>query len=544
LYAHRDTFDTEGQDEAALAHLLLAVPANLRFRVLIDVLTVLPETSVENFRGFLPFIGLTAIDDSDPLVRAEYLRLMRIRRAGPFIDRHDLLYGAFASGVAVLNGMGESEEEQLVELLQRRYDQIRATSEYLPPKDGDINTETVDPAPLDYLVGLSLAWLHARRRADAGDPVQTAGFPASPGPRPAWPGVAVPSAALAVPWIRKTLGVPPTPKGAEDSPVPLFDGTQPIDRPSSAAPILRPATDHVLVDRVTVRVRDTDGDVAASIMVQPGEEVEITASGAITAPEFLAQPSDANGWYVVDDARFALHSGLDPVNARKYALLGRLGGYFFCGTHRPRQRFLYHRAVPLYLRVNNDDASRGAGNGEFTVQVDIFGPRRLNAQFINAEIPTTIGAGASSDMRLQFRNLGSPWDPSSNIRLVLDPARSDPAWPVREIILTMNVAPREVATFDAEIPAPAEQGTYRLTWVLMAGDVPLAASDEQTVTIVEDRCFELKRLIEELPAAIQAKEADIADAKGSAKGTLTRELNQLRKQLQDAQTEFQARGCT
>jgi hypothetical protein len=545
LYAHRDTFDMEEPEGPAFAHLLLALPPGLRFRVLIDVLAVLPESAVQNFRGFLPFIGLTAIDDSDPLVRTEYLRLMQIRRAGQRVDdRWDLLYGAFASAVAVLNGMGESEEEHLVDMLQQRYEQIRATPEYLPLGEDNPDLERVDKWPLDYLVALSLAWLHARRRADAGEPVRTAGFPAPPGPRPSWPGVAVPPAALAVWWIRKTLGVPPTPRGADDTPVQLFDGIQPTDRPASVPPILQPTSDHVLIDRVTVRVRDTAGDVPTGVTIQPGDEFEISATGAITAPEFLAQPSDANGWYVVDDASFALHSGLDPVNAHKYALLGRLGGYFFCGTHRPRQRFLYHRPVPLYLRVNNDGAARGAGNGEFTVRVDIFGSPRLQAEFRYAEIPSITGVGVISEVRVAFRNRGSAWDPSSNIRLVLDPARSDPVWPAREIMLTTHVEPREVAAFDTAIPAPAQQGTYRLAWSLMAGDVPLAASDQRTVTVIDSRCFELTTLIADLPAAITAAQADVAAATGSAKGRLTRRLNELRKQLRDAQAEFQARGCT
>jgi hypothetical protein len=427
-------------------------------------------------------------------------------------------------------------------VLQTRYEQIRATPEYLPLDEQD--REQVDKWPLDYLVGLSLAWLHARRRADAGDPVRTAGFPAPPGARPSWPGVAVPPAALAVPWIRKILRAPPKPRGGDDIPVELFDGTQPIDRPASISPILQPTIDHVLIDRVTVRVRDTDGDVPTGVTIQPGDEFEISATGAITAPVILAQPSDANGWYIVDDARFALHSGLDPVNAHKYALLGRLGGYFFCGTHRLRQRFLYHRPVPLFLRVNNDDASRGAGNGEFTVRLDIFGSPRLQAEFRYAEIPSTTGVGVISEVRVAFRNLGSAWDPPSDIRLVLDPARSDPVWPAREILLTTRVEPREVATFDTAIPAPAQQGTYRLAWSLMAGDVPLAASDERTVTVIDSRCFELQNLIADLPAAITAVQADIAGATGSAKGRLTRQLNALKKQLRDAQDEFRARGCT
>ena len=207
LYQHRDTFDVDGSEELALAHLLLSVPPDLRFGVVMDTLAVIPETSVQNVRGFLPLAGLAAIDDPDPLVRDQYLRLMGIRRAGPDIDRTDLLYSAFASAVAVLNGMGETEEQQLVTLLQRRYDQITADGPEWLHLD-DPATESIEEA-LDYLAALSLAWLHARRRTDAGNPVRTAGFPVPPDARPAWRGVVVPAVVVKnVDAVREALGQP------------------------------------------------------------------------------------------------------------------------------------------------------------------------------------------------------------------------------------------------------------------------------------------------------------------------------------------------
>jgi hypothetical protein len=75
--------------------------------------------------------------------------------------------------------------------------------------------------------------------------------------------------------------------------------------------------------------------------------------------------------------RFALHSGIDPGSARKYALLGRLNGYFFVGTHRARERYLYPVERKLYLRVNTDDHRRGAGNGAFDVHVTVWDDRPI-----------------------------------------------------------------------------------------------------------------------------------------------------------------------
>ncbi|MDD7942943.1 hypothetical protein PHK61_31505 [Actinomycetospora lutea] len=120
-------------------------------------------------------------------------------------------------------------------------------------------------------------------------------------------------------------------------------------------------------------MRDTDGDVDTGLDVKPGQMLEVAATGTIVAPEILAGDSDASGWnHIVDDARFALHSVIDPHGARKYALLGRLNGYFFVGSHMGPWQFNFPRERRLYLRVNNDDHLRGAGKGAFDVKVTIW----------------------------------------------------------------------------------------------------------------------------------------------------------------------------
>ena len=373
--------------------------------------TLLPASAGPNARGFLPYVGLSAIGDADTTIGQEYVRLMRLHRNGPLVlDATALLDSCFASAVALLLGADESEEQRLVELLTAHHDALPpAQPEGLGlPRDGQV--EGVNEG-LDYLAGLSLAWLYAKRRADAGNPVSTPGFPAPPAR--VWPGVLVPANAVSyLPDVAQALGRP-----ANGTAVDPFAATVPTARPT-AAPLAPPPVDrHVIVDRVSVQIRDTDGDVATGVVLEPGDEFEVTAAGTITAPEFLARPSDANGWYVVDDATFALHSGIDPDGAHKYALLGRLGGYFFIGTHRPRQRFLYHRALPLYLRINNDDHRRGAGQGAFDVEITAWGPARLRGQNMGLSVPgqcrpaqrsTSPSASATSAVPGILR-LGSGW---------------------------------------------------------------------------------------------------------------------------------------
>lgn len=538
LYAHRDIFDVSEQDEPALAHLIAGIPPGLRFRVCTDVSTLLPRSAGENARGFLPYVGLSAVGDTDTTIGQEYLRLMRLHREGSFVpDRTDLLYSCFASAVALLLGADESEEQRLVELLTARHDFVTpAGRDGLGlPRAGQL--EGVNDG-LDYLAGLSLAWLHAKRRADRGDPVTTPGFPVPPAG--AWPDVLVPADAVnCLPDVALALGAP-----ANSADIDPFAVTAPTARPT-AAPLAVPAVDgHVMVDHVTVQIRDTDGDVATGVVLESGDEFEVTASGTITAPEFLARPSDANGWYVVDDAAFALHSGIDPDAARKYALLGRLGGYFFIGTHRARQRFLYRKALPLYLRINNDDHRRGAGQGAFNAEITAWGPPRLRGQNLGLSVPGQIPPSTPQHITVTFRNLGSAWEPSAGFRLVLTSGQADPVWSPAEIPLTTPVPPRGITTFEFDVAAPATVGNYKMSWTLMTGDKPVVSTGGAVIVqVVAARCAELRSMIDSIPEEIRTLQADRARAAPGEKGAIGQQIRALETRLEKAQGEAQRLGC-
>jgi hypothetical protein len=187
-----------------------------------------------------------------------------------------------------------------------------------------------------------------------------------------WPAVMVPAEAL-----RRVNNLTAAVGAADDQrDLDLFSDAVTQFTSEVPMPALPSAEEQAIVVERDVRVRDIDGDVDSGIVLQPGQRFEITATGTIVAPELFAGPSDADGWNsIVDDARFALHSAIDPVSARKYALLGRLNGYFFVGTHRSRERYLYPVGRRLYFRVNNDDHRKGAGNGGFDVHVTVWDDR-------------------------------------------------------------------------------------------------------------------------------------------------------------------------
>ena len=152
---------------------------------------------------------------------------------------------------------------------------------------------------------------------------------------------------------------------------PLFN-TPIVQRRSPPLRPAHPSANALLTDtRLTVRPTDRN-DVASGVLLQPGQEFQINASGSIWGGAlFDPWNSPAGQTRLIDDARWPLHTGLDSEQARAFCLLGRLNGYFFVGTHLPRMRFVYHEPRELFLRIN--DAGLGDGSGAFEVRVRVWG---------------------------------------------------------------------------------------------------------------------------------------------------------------------------
>ncbi|MFF1713145.1 hypothetical protein [Streptomyces sp. NPDC058268] len=536
LYLHQDTFDVMQPWEPALANALMALPPDLRYRTFAQVMDLVPQQGLQIVRSFIPHLALTALDDADPLVREEYLRSMALRRQVPLQPGStDLQNSCFASALALLHGMGPEEEPRLMELLDAHHQSLTAGApEYLTLRDG---VEEIDTA-LDYLAGLSLAWLYAKRRAEAGSPVTTPGFPQPPGAATDWPGVPLPGVVTTyLPHLARRVGA------VAGTDVDLFDGPVTLSKPRSAPLDLPSTAGHVLVGQHRSFVKDTAGDVRTGVVLEPGDEFEITATGTILAPELFAQPSDANGWYAVDDARFPLHIGQDPVSARKYALLGRLGGYFFVGTHSPRRRFLYHRSLPLYLRVNIDNQQSAQGEGGFYAQIEVWGPPRYqgSAYF---QAPEPIGAGANRQITVFLSNLGSAWDPADGYWLAPAPGTGQ-TWSAAPIPLTVPVPASSSTTLQVLVTAPAALGSYPMGWRLTGGpsgrlDI---SSSLHTVQVVTNRCAELFNLIAGLNDELNLLGKELEHADGEDRRSLERQVRKAENKLRKATEEFDGLGC-
>ena len=392
IYQHRDCFDVSsdgGAQDVAVAYLLMEIAAQRRFELWMLAMYRFGGRDA-NATGFPPWLALTALDDANTVVRDAYLAWLPERLKHPELDYQGAgAQTCFASAVAVLLGAGSAEEARLVTLLETRYNELHedpahpgnAQDNITIGEEGSSIVEMPWPFPeLDYMAALALAWLHVKRRAEAGTPVTTQGFTTLPNNILFWPQPAVPQAVvekaqsnqiiLPVEAIQQN----PNPQFTDSSAL-LFSDPRPPAKSTEPVPILSQRPTRLIFDK-RITVRESDKDVDTGITLRSGDEYQFEADGSIWAGVVLTGSNGTNGWdWITYDARYPLHGALDPMNAHPFCLLGKLNGYFFIGESRPRERYLYHQDCPLFLRINDD--SPGNGSGEFNVHIRVWGAPRL-----------------------------------------------------------------------------------------------------------------------------------------------------------------------
>ncbi|MBI3755060.1 MAG: hypothetical protein HY265_02720 [Deltaproteobacteria bacterium] len=254
-------------------------------------------------------------------------------------------------------------------------------------------------AALSYMTCLALAWMHTKRRKDAGSPIPPEiGLPDPPDlssplslPPAAVPQMVIDAAqngiiTLPLDAIQRDLASGP---GAPDAD--LFKDPAPPSKPKEDPP--PQPKEHVpqlIIDK-TVTVKESDGDVDTGIDIQEFDIVEIEATGEIWAGVWFTGKNDADGWNGIDhDKKFPLHTG---SFARPFCLLGKWGekiivpglisvtywkgDYFFVGKKESpllgKKSFKTVYIGPsrgLILRTNDD--TPGNGSGEFSCHIQVW----------------------------------------------------------------------------------------------------------------------------------------------------------------------------
>jgi hypothetical protein len=423
VHQHRDCFDVSNDDmakEFAPASMLYEFDAERRFELWMSLCS---SHGTGYSCGFPPYLGLTGLDDTYPKTRDSYRAWLATRPTIAGLDPDgEFSKTCFASAVGVVLGSGPAEEARLVELLERRFEELTGSglaSADLPIVDqradnGDwqASIETFKPA-MDYLVAVALAWLHADRRARAGSPVTTAGFPVLP----VGVDLPVPAVPAAVMDAARTGGVVLPVRAVQGTRAYVIEnGGASLFRPGAIVPrstepqVRRTPWPETLLFEEVVTVGATDGDVFSGAVVRPGDVYRIQGSGYVWGGVLLTGPNGPNGWDTITwDASYPLHGGIDPRNGHPFALLGKLNNYFFVGDDNHGQRWDYYQEARLYLRVNTPLPP--GGSDAFTARVRVWGDPRSLA---SVRIVSCVHRGSSDpDRRIDavggIDSDGNPW---------------------------------------------------------------------------------------------------------------------------------------
>ncbi|MEX2160285.1 MAG: hypothetical protein WD751_00065 [Anaerolineales bacterium] len=403
VYVHNDCFDVSEIGEPALALLCKDAPNKQALYGLVAQIGAVTNTPGTHFH---PWIGLTGLDDPDPTVREIfhdwYDRRSQAVESGTLTElKCQGIRSIFTTAVDVLTRGDSTNEQMLVEQIERaivelfrdcyfepKLYMIGASDfpslvnqewcwlfhwDYYPENGGD----STPYHPMNLCVGLALAFWYAKRRQNNGTPVTTPRFPV---PLNAdrfanWPLAAVPKNCLdslitaGIP-VEAVQGTSKATLHAVGEGYPLFD--EPLVHRNALPQLDFPPATTLMCELNLVLPAKFPGDLPTGIMLYPGLEVEIQASGSIWAGDIRDARNGPNGLdQLIDDARWPLHTGLDGAQARAFCLLGRVNGYFYVGENF-RARFTYSAARPLFLRIN--DNNPGDGDGEFAVHIRIWGP--------------------------------------------------------------------------------------------------------------------------------------------------------------------------
>lgn len=385
--------DSDSQLEFLLAYFLKKI-FNTKWRFNLAFGWLGDHVDKGSAAGFPPFLGLTGLDDEDATVRDAYLKWLPERRKHPELDPpdsgRDPQNDPWPSAVAVVleakaGADQAAEENKLVENLNKGYEQLVETHK----RDHQIDEAPNEPLVEDivrglgWMTALALAWLHSKRRQDAGAPVPAdVNFPEPPSSTLGFPPLVAPksvrddAAARGLPLSVMTNAPDATdelPSGSLFAP-PSASETEPSAPPAKAPepkPAAIPSSQKHLVYEWNITVGEGEREADTGIDIRAEDEYVLEGSGQIHSG--MPWPSGWNG----PEGWDSLASGSYPLpQGRRYSLIGRLGSWgswFYVGKRYPATgRQIVGMGVPtrrLYLRTNDDVPGNGQGSFKCRVMV-------------------------------------------------------------------------------------------------------------------------------------------------------------------------------
>ncbi|HET7089225.1 MAG TPA: hypothetical protein VFL17_11275 [Anaerolineae bacterium] len=390
LLLNQGIFDVSSdQGEFALADLWKVIPSRkLRF------LTWILSTATGlggHARMFPAYIGLTGLGDPDTTVKDSYITWFS---GWPFKYGESITptHTGLKRGVAAVLGEGPNSERLLREFLDQFYSVMTTTGAVPISVDPKLNPSerpgrqghlTVENSPedenkcreqvlrerpiegIDFMVGLALAWLHAKRSGDVPN-----GIPNPPSQKDldSMPRLEVPFQAYSVLGPIGGAIFPDVPMESEPPPATVFGNNTNASKPPDPPPPTLPPP--VRTESTVVDVPESaPGDVFTGIYVDTYDTISIFASGSIESGVWLTGPNGPAGWNNLDhDPKFPINRLSNGVKirhpkARPYCLLYRIGvgPYQYAGTNANFEVPEGVAKLPLYLRINDDRPGNGKG---------------------------------------------------------------------------------------------------------------------------------------------------------------------------------------
>jgi hypothetical protein len=117
-------------------------------------------------------------------------------------------------------------------------------------------------------------------------------------------------------------------------------------------------------------VPEDSADVDTGVVLEPGDELALSAGGSVWSGVWLTGLNGPEGWTdrIETNPAFPLNNVPD---ARPFSLVGRIGsgGYFYVGTGLGRRTVSNSTPERLYLRVNDNVPANGSGAFQCLIEV-------------------------------------------------------------------------------------------------------------------------------------------------------------------------------
>jgi hypothetical protein len=106
--------------------------------------------------------------------------------------------------------------------------------------------------------------------------------------------------------------------------------------------------------------------------------------------------------------------------------------------------------------------------GDFTPNLPIEVVPDNNAQFVSQNVPTTMVVGQTYPVSIKMSNVGgSTWLPNATYKLSSENAHGNSLWGLNAVVLNSSVPPNTDGTFQFNVVAPTQPGTYNFQWRML-----------------------------------------------------------------------------